>query len=423
MSFSSFLLNPKLIDALPASVESATDVQARAIPAILSGKDVIALAQTGSGKTYAFGLPILHSISQNKLQKNLASSPESISGLIIVPTRELAKQVADDLARVSAGLNVRVDTLCGGEDLELQVKRLTIPASLIVATPGRLLALVKQASVSLNEVKYLVLDEADRLLDMGFIADINALIALMPERQTMLFSATMPEPLDKLTKQILSVDRLRIETSAVNSAVEDIAQTIYHINKGSKAKALIELIKHNDWSQVVVFVNGKSDADGLCKKLTKAKINAAALHGDKEQVMRAEILQTFKTKQLNVLVATDVLARGIHIDALPVVINFDLPDQAAVYVHRIGRTARAGLSGVAISLISHAEMQNLSAIRALTGLVLPLSELENFPVTDKPVDPNSKRPPKDKQANRRTAKKRSIRDFSKTRKTNSINTK
>ncbi|MCL1066631.1 DEAD/DEAH box helicase [Shewanella olleyana] len=416
MSFATFLLNPKLIDALPASIDSATDIQARAIPAILSGKDVIALAQTGSGKTYAFGLPILHSIGQNKSQKKIASSSESISGLIIVPTRELAKQVADDLAKVSAGLDVRVDALCGGEDIELQVKRLSSPASVIVATPGRLLALVKQGSVSLNEIKHLVLDEADRLLDMGFIADINALIALMPERQTMLFSATMPGPLDKLTQQILSAESVRIETNVVNSAVEDIAQTIYHVNKGSKAKALIELIKHNAWSQVVVFVNGKANADGLCKKLIKAKINAAALHGDKEQAMRAQTLQNFKTKQLNVLVATDVLARGIHIDALPVVINFDLPEQAAVYVHRIGRTARAGLSGIAISLISHAEMQNLAAIRALTGLALPLHELENFPVTDKPVDPNSKRPPKDKQANRRTAKKRSIRDFSKTRK-------
>ncbi|WP_299568765.1 DEAD/DEAH box helicase [uncultured Shewanella sp.] len=409
MSFSSFLLNPMLVGALPASVVKPTEVQRKAIPEVLNGRDVIALAQTGSGKTYAFGLPILHSINQNQSM--------GLSAVIIVPTRELAKQVADGLSQVSAVINVRVELVCGGEDIELQKERLSTNADVIVATPGRLLALVTQGVVQFDDLKYLVLDEADRLLEMGFIADIKALIAQMPKRQTLLFSATMPDELNVLTQQILSNKSVSVEADVVNTIVEDITQTIYHINKGSKAKAIIELIKHNDWAQVIVFVNAKDDADALCKKLLKAKINSASLHSNKEQAQRSQILEKFKAKQLTALVATDVLARGIHIEALPVVINFELPEQASVYVHRIGRTARAGLSGKAISFISHAEMQRLAAIRELTTQALPLSELEGYPVTDKQVDPNSTRPAKDKQANRRTAKKRSSRDFTKKRST------
>ena len=409
MSFSSFSLNPKLVDALPASVLKPSEIQKQAIPKIIQGQDVMALAQTGSGKTYAFGLPILHSMSQKPIQK----LSQKLLALVIVPTRELATQVAGDLSRVGADLALRVEVVCGGEDTELQIERLSTPANLIVATPGRLLALVNQGAVDFAALEHLVLDEADRLLDMGFIADIKSLIALMPTRQTLLFSATMPEPLLQFTQQILARDAIRLEANVVNTAVEDITQTIYHINKGSKAKAVIDLIKRNNWSQVLVFVNAKGDADALCKKIHKAKLTAASLHGDKDQALRTDTLNQFKAKQLTVLVATDVMARGIHIDALPVVINFELPEQAAVYIHRIGRTARAGLSGCAISLISHAEMPRLNAIRELSKLSVPVSELEGFPVTDKPIDPNSKRPPKDKQANRRTAKKRSASQFSK----------
>lgn len=405
MSFSVFQLNPTLLTALPPAVTEPSRVQQLAIPAILTGQDVLALAQTGSGKTYAYGLPLL---------QRLSLSPEvGLSAVVIVPTRELASQVMQDLAPLAQALNLRVDMLCGGQAIELQVERLTQPANLIVATPGRLLALAQQGVIQFEHLQSLVLDEADRLLDMGFIGDINALIAMMPTGQRLLFSATLPEPLTTLAEQVLTTAHVRIQTHVINSAVADIAQTLYHVNKGSKAKALIHLITLHQWSQVLVFVNAKDDVDSLCKKLVKAGINAAALHGDKEQAVRSHTLEQFKNQQLTVLVATDVLSRGIHIDALPVVINVDLPSQAAVYVHRIGRTARAGLSGVALSLVSHAELLSLDAIRLLTRQALPLTELAGFAVTDKPTSEASKRAPRDKQANRRTANKRSISDFTK----------
>jgi len=405
MSFSVFQLNPTLLTALPPAVTEPSRVQQLAIPAILTGQDVLALAQTGSGKTYAYGLPLL---------QRLSLSPEvGLSAVVMVPTRELASQVMQDLAPLAQALNLRVDMLCGGQAIELQVERLTQPANLIVATPGRLLALAQQGVIQFEHLQSLVLDEADRLLDMGFIGDINALIAMMPTGQRLLFSATLPEPLTTLAEQVLTTAHVRIQAHVINSAVADIAQTLYHVNKGSKAKALIHLITLHQWSQVLVFVNAKDDVDSLCKKLVKAGINAAALHGDKEQAVRSHTLEQFKNQQLTVLVATDVLSRGIHIDALPVVINVDLPSQAAVYVHRIGRTARAGLSGVALSLVSHAELLSLDAIRLLTRQALPLTELAGFAVTDKPTSEASKRAPRDKQANRRTANKRSISDFTK----------
>ncbi|WP_434928490.1 DEAD/DEAH box helicase [Shewanella sp. HL-SH2] len=414
MGFSLFTLNPKLVKSLPSLVIEPSAIQKQAIPAILSGKDVLALAQTGSGKTYAFGLPILHRIAalQSGTSK-LGQQTPNILAVIIAPTRELAAQVCQNLTPLAQAVDLRVDALCGGEDITQQVERLTSPAELIVATPGRLLALAQQGVIQFEQLQCVVFDEADRLLDMGFIADINALLALMPKRQTLMFSATMPATLDELVKTVLSSSTIRLEANALNSAVEDISQTIYHVNKGSKAKILIEQIKLHHWSQVLVFVNAKDDADALCRKLLKAGINAAALHGDKDQALRSQTLNDFKTQQLSVLVATDVMARGIHIDALPVVINFDLPNQAEVYVHRIGRTARAGLSGVALSLVSHLELVSLEAIRQLTGHVLPLTTLADFPVTDLVTNSTSKRAPRDKKANRRTASKRGAGDFSK----------
>ena len=406
MKLTAFSLHSGLVNALPTSVSVASPIQQQAIPAVLSGEDVLALAQTGSGKTYAYGLPLLHRIIQQR-------NSYSLSAVIIAPTRELASQVGQSLSPLAQALNLKLEVLCGGEDIALQVERLTKHINVIVATPGRLLALAQQNSLNFADLQTLVLDEADRLLDMGFINDLNALLALMPTRQTLLFSATMPETLAELASNILSKPFARIEASTLNHPVEEIVQSIYHVNKGSKAKVLIEQIKLHQWRQVLVFVNAKDDADALCKKLLKAGINAAAMHGDKEQKLRAQTLAQFQQQQLTVLIATDVLARGIHIEALPVVINFELPSQPTTYVHRVGRTARAGLSGIALSLVCHAELSVLVAIRQLTGQALPLQTLADFPVTDKPIDANSKRPPRDKQANRRTANKKSISDFAK----------
>ncbi|AZG37200.1 MULTISPECIES: DEAD/DEAH box helicase [Shewanella] len=412
MPFSTLALSPALLSALPARLHEPTRIQTLAIPAILAGKDVLALAQTGSGKTYAYGLPLLQTVNAQ-----VNADITAIQALVIVPTRELASQVHDTLNPIAMALDITMDLLCGGELQSLQVDRLHKPADIIVATPGRLLELTQQKIVDLSSVKRLVLDEADRLLDMGFIADITKLLALMPNRQTLLFSATFPEPLVQLTQQVLSKNCQRIEANVLNSAVDEIEQQLYLVNKGSKAQALINLINQHQWSQVLVFINAKDDADSLTKKLLKAGISSAALHGDKDQTLRRQTLADFKAQKVSVLVATDLLARGIDIEALPVVINANLPNSAPVYVHRIGRTARAGLQGVAISLVSHSEMESLNAIRALTQKALPLQALVGFPVTDKPSDSSSKRPPRDKQANRRTTNKRSIRDFTPHKKT------
>ncbi|QIR15321.1 DEAD/DEAH box helicase [Shewanella aestuarii] len=409
MSFSTFKLNSQLLSALPEKVTKPSRIQDLVIEAIIAAKDVLALAQTGSGKTYAYGLPVLHRLSLMPAAQLQKQGPMA---LVIVPTRELATQIGQDLSPLAHKVGLTLDVLCGGEAIEQQINRLSSKVHMIVATPGRLLALVEQGFIRFEHVQSVVLDEADRLLDMGFIKEINVLLKRMPNKQTLLFSATLPDALDALAGQVLATGHVRVEAHAVNSAVDDIEQTLYLVNKGSKAKVLMHLMNLHQWSQVLVFVNAKDNADALCKKLRKAGIDCAALHGDKNQVDRSQSLADFKTGQLSVLVVTDVLARGIHIDALPVVINFELPHQAAVYVHRIGRTARAGQSGIALSLVSHSEIQHLDAIRLLTQQPLTLKTLEAFPVTDKPSCNTSKRPPRDKQANRRTASKRSSRDFS-----------
>lgn len=412
MTFSELNLNPAILAALPSSIKTPTRIQNLAIPAALSQNDVLALAQTGSGKTLAFGLPLLQQIDAHSSQ----DADHSIHGLILVPTRELATQVSHSLQAIASALDIRITTLCGGISQEEQVKQLHQRPQLVVATPGRLLDLTQKGFVDLSTIKALVLDEADRLLDMGFWPDIQKILAQMPtERQSALFSATLPGRLDTLAMEVLNKP-LRLEANAANSVVEEIEEQLYLVNKGSKAQALLTLIKQSSWSQVLVFISARDNADSLAKKLTKAGISVAALHGNKDQSVREQTLADFKSQKVQVLIATDLLARGIHVEALPVVINFDLPPSAPVYVHRVGRTARAGQSGLAISLVCHGESEALSAIRSLTKRSLPLRELSGFPVTDKPTAEDSnagerKRAPRDKQANRRSAKKRSIKQF------------
>jgi len=404
MTFSALKLSPQVIKALPSQLESPTPIQQLAIPAALSGQDVLALAQTGSGKTYAFGLPLLTSLDATR---------EQVQAVVIVPTRELASQVSASLRLIGDKIGVRIATLCGGVDQSAQLLELEKSPQVLVATPGRLLDFLNQEVVLLDGVSQLVFDEADRLLDMGFWPDIKRLLTFMPSKyQSLCFSATMPQPLEKVLAEVLDKP-LRVEASAVNSVVEEVEERLYLVNKGSKAQALIAQIKQSSWQQVLVFISARDNADALAKKLTKAGISVAALHGDKDQSVREQTLADFKNNTIQVLIATDLLARGIHVDALPVVINFDLPASAPVYVHRVGRTARAGQSGLAISLVCHGESEALAAIRSLTNRALPLQELAGFPVTDKPTTGERKRAPRDKQANRRSAKKRSIKQFQK----------
>ncbi|PMG40000.1 DEAD/DEAH box helicase [Vibrio breoganii] len=402
MPFSQLTLCSELSDTLQANFTTPTEVQSQAIPAILGRKDVFAIAQTGSGKTLAYGLAILEQV---RLQ------PCSTQAIILVPTRELATQVCDTLEPYANTVDITALSLCGGIDKEWQKEQLLLTPEILVATPGRLLDLLKDQSIDVSRLSAFVLDEADRLLDMGFWPDIQEIVSLLPpKRQTLMFSATFSEKLETQAKGLLHSPK-RIQTNVANSVVEGIEETLYLVNKGSKTNALIAQLKQHNWSQVLVFIGAKDNADALCKKLTKAGISVAALHGNKSQQEREETLELFKQRKVNVLIATDLLARGIHVQSLPVVINFELPSNAEVYVHRVGRTARAGEQGVAISLVCHGETEYLSAIRQLTLRELPLEELEGFPVTDKPSSGQSKRAPRDKKANRRTNSKKSVKQF------------
>lgn len=417
-----------LCSVLPAALKHPTRVQQLAIPAILAGRDLLALSQTGSGKTFAFGLPLLQILLQQIAVQTTAKSVPAAKplALVLVPTRELAQQVSEALhalaSQLFAPVPLKIQLLCGGIAQEDQLVELVAKPQLVVATPGRLLDLCTQSHISLDSIKHLVLDEADRLLEMGFWPDMQKLMAMMPKRkQTLLFSATLPEALDSLAGKLLTKDPLRVEAHTRNAVAGDIEERLYLVNKGSKAQALIALLKQYQWPQVLVFISARDDADAIAKRLLKAGINAAALHGEKDQTVRSQTLADFKAERIQVLVATDLMARGIHVDALPVVINVDLPTNAPVYVHRIGRTARAGAKGLAISLVCHGEMPSLTAIRNLTARELPLASLADFPVTDKPSERvreegaenkvAPKRPPRDKQANRRSINKHSVKAF------------
>ncbi|EKA5635108.1 DEAD/DEAH box helicase [Vibrio navarrensis] len=400
MPFSSLSLSPELIQALPKNIVQPSDIQTLVIPVMLAGKDVLALANTGSGKTLAYGLPLLEKLKANTQEQ----------ALVLVPTRELAQQVTEALSPIGRALGLHTVCLSGGVDKELQLQALAQRPNLLLATTGRLQDLIK-SGLELSEVGYLVLDEADRLLDMGFWPEVQKIAEQTARaRQTAMFSATFSDELKHKVTQLMQ-DPVQLAAHAQNSTNQDVAETLYLVNKGSKTKALIELVQQKQWPQVLVFIGAKENADGLSKKLNKAGVAASVLHGDKSQSERETALAQFKSGQSQVLIATDVLARGVHIEQLPVVINFDLPMHAETYVHRVGRTARAGQQGLALSLVCHGEMEALNAIRHLTQRELPVQNLEGFPVTDQPSTGESKRAPRDKKANRRTQNKNSIKQF------------
>ncbi|ENL1285330.1 DEAD/DEAH box helicase [Vibrio parahaemolyticus] len=400
MPFSTLSLSSELIHALPKDFKKPTDIQALAIPELLVGQDLLALANTGSGKTLAYGLPLLEKLGVNPEQE----------ALILVPTRELATQVSEAINQVGQALGLNAVCLCGGVDKEQQLQVLATNRHILVATTGRLVDLANNG-LDLSNIHYLVLDEADRLLDMGFWPDVQNIAAqISNQRQTAMFSATFSDELKGKAKLLMQAPK-QVAAHQENSTNQDIVETLYMVNKGSKTKALIELIQKNAWTQALVFIGAKENADGLAKRLNKAGISTNALHGNKSQDEREEALAQFKSGQIQVLIATDLLARGIHIEQLPVVINFELPMHAETYVHRVGRTARAGEQGVAMSLVCHGEMDALNAIRHLTQRALPVQDLVGFPVTDKPSTGESKRAPRDKKANRRTHAKKSIKQF------------
>ena len=357
-----------------------TPIQSQAIPTVLNGGDLLAGAQTGTGKTAGFTLPILHRLSTDTIgaaQKN-KTSPRVIRALVLTPTRELAAQVEESVRLYGTYTNLNSAVIFGGVGINPQIKLLKHGVDILVATPGRLLDHAGQGTVDLSKVEILILDEADRMLDMGFIHDIRKVLALLPaKRQNLLFSATFSEEIKTLADRLLNNPQM-IEVARRNSTVEVIAQKIHPVDRDKKHPLLSHLIKSNNWTQVLVFTRTKHGANKLVEQLGKDSIGAMAIHGNKSQSARTKALAEFKDGSLQVLVATDIAARGIDIDQLPHVVNYDLPNIPEDYVHRIGRTGRAGATGEAVSLVCVDEHQMLKDIEKLIKQTLPREVIEGF---------------------------------------------
>jgi ATP-dependent RNA helicase RhlE len=381
MSFSSLGLSDAIVRAVTEQGYTApTPIQSQAIPTVLNGGDLLAGAQTGTGKTAGFTLPILHRLSNDTIgaaQKN-KTSPRVIRALVLTPTRELAAQVEESVRLYGTYTNLNSAVIFGGVGINPQIKLLKHGVDILVATPGRLLDHAGQGTVDLSKVEILILDEADRMLDMGFIHDIRKVLALLPaKRQNLLFSATFSEEIKTLADRLLNNPQM-IEVARRNSTVEVIAQKIHPVDRDKKHPLLSHLIKANNWTQVLVFTRTKHGANKLVEQLGKDSIGAMAIHGNKSQSARTKALAEFKDGSLQVLVATDIAARGIDIDQLPHVVNYDLPNIPEDYVHRIGRTGRAGATGEAVSLVCVDEHQMLKDIEKLIKQTLPREVIEGF---------------------------------------------
>ncbi len=374
MKFNELGLTPSLLKAVnEKGYTDPSPIQEKAIPLILQRKDVLASAQTGTGKTAGFTLPLLQILSK---QPN--SNHRKIRALILTPTRELAAQIYDNVVEYSKYIELRSTVVFGGVNQKPQVSKIRNGIDILIATPGRLLDLENQRLLSLRNVEILVLDEADRMLDMGFQRDINKIMNLLPsKRQNLLFSATFSKEIKRLAKGILN-DPALVETSPQNTTVEAIVQYVYKVDKNKKANLIIQLIKEGNWRQVLVFTRTKHGANNLCKKMINADISAAAIHGNKSQGARTKALAGFKDGSVEILVATDIAARGLDIPLLPHVINFELPNIPEDYVHRIGRTGRAGAKGEAISLVCIDEKQYLKDIEKLVNLKIPSKIKQGF---------------------------------------------
>ena len=375
MSFASLGLIDQITRTLASlDYKTPTAVQSQAIPAVLAGRDVMAAAQTGTGKTAGFALPLLQRLATDGAQVGA----NSVRALVLVPTRELAEQVHQSVRAYGDGLALRTMVAYGGVSINPQMMRLRKGVDLLVATPGRLLDLQRQNAVRFNQVQALVLDEADRMLDLGFSRDIDQLLALLPRRrQTLLFSATFSDPIRALAARLLH-DPVDIEASPRNQTVKAIRQWVVPVDKKRKPELFLHLLKRHSWSQVLAFVKTRKGVDQLVELLEQKHIAADSIHGEKPQPARLRALERFKAGEVKVLVATDVAARGLDIDELPVVVNVDLPIVAEDYVHRTGRTGRAGASGEALSLVCADEVQQLAAIEALTGQILQRKDEAGF---------------------------------------------
>ncbi|WP_028469660.1 DEAD/DEAH box helicase [Neptunomonas japonica] len=389
-AFSELNLCPELLFTLDElGHHTPTPIQAQAIPAILQGHDVMAEAQTGTGKTASFAVPMI---------EKFGSAPQGteyhhIKGLILTPTRELAMQVGDHTLAYGRALGVRVISIYGGVRFDNQIRKMKRGTDILVATPGRLLDMLEQKKFSLEQLEVLVLDEADRMLDLGFIHDIQKLLKFIPKnKQTLLFSATFNSNIEALAESLLREPK-RISVSTRNSTTSQVKQVAYAVDNQDKSEILSYLIKGGKWTQTLVFTRTKKRADLVTEFLQAEEVSSLAIHGDKLQRERTHALKAFATGEIRVLVATDVAARGIDIESLPRVVNYDLPNQPEAYVHRIGRTGRAGLSGQAISLVAPDERCYLAEIETLINKRIPLQPvpfIENGKIIEgKPLQPKS----------------------------------
>mgnify|MGYP000751155363 CR=1 FL=1 len=389
MSFASLGLSAPILDAVTEQgYNTPTPIQSQAIPAILKGQDIMAAAQTGTGKTAGFTLPLLELLSQG-----MPAPANQVRALVLTPTRELAAQVEESITNYGKNLPLRSTVVFGGVKINPQMMRLRKGVDILVATPGRLLDLYNQNAVRFSQLEILVLDEADRMLDMGFIHDIRKILALLPKkRQNLLFSATFSNDIRQLAKGIVH-NPVEMSVSPRNTTAETVKQWICPVDKKQKAALLTQLINDHQWQQVLVFTRTKRGANQLARHLETEGIQAAAIHGNKSQGARTKALADFKAGSIRILVATDIAARGLDIEQLPQVVNFDLPNVPEDYVHRIGRTGRAGATGQAVSLVSADEFDQLSDIERLIQQLLTREVIEGFdPVHSLPESRLNTRP-------------------------------
>jgi ATP-dependent RNA helicase RhlE len=395
-SFDGFGLAEPIARALvQESYVTPTPIQAQTVPLVLEGRDVIGIAQTGTGKTAAFALPILHRLSNSRTPLER----KTCRVLVLSPTRELSSQILDSFNTYGRHLDLSATLAIGGVPMGKQVRALMNGVDVLVATPGRLLDLVNSNALRLNRVEVLVLDEADRMLDMGFIHDIRRIVAKMPaQRQTLLFSATMPQAIAELAGQMLR-NPAKVAVTPVASTAERVSQRVVHVDRASKALILAEILRDEAMERALVFTRTKHGADKLVRTLAKARITAEAIHGNKSQPQRERVLAAFRQGQIRILVATDIAARGIDVDGISHVVNYDLPNEPESYVHRIGRTARAGATGVAISLCDHDEVPYLRSIEKLIRMGLPATDRRSSPGRD--LNPPAAAPERRHEAPRR----------------------
>jgi ATP-dependent RNA helicase RhlE len=404
--FKAFSLLESIIDRVSLKgYKQPTPIQQECIPALINGNDLLGIAQTGTGKTAAFSLPMINKFGRDKID----IKAKSTRSLILTPTRELASQIMQNIDDYSEGLGLKTKVVYGGVGRQAQVDAIALGLDILVATPGRLLDLIETGDINFKALEVFVLDEADTMLDMGFFNDVQSIISKLPKsRQTLLFSATMPAEIEILAEAILTTPK-KVQIAAQTVTIDLVNQSVYHLDKSNKVPLLFTILEKPDFEKVLIFCKTKYGADIIVKALEKASITAASLHSGKTQAVREEALQNFKASTLRVLVATDVAARGIDVDNISLVINYNLPEDPRNYIHRIGRTARAGKSGMAISFAVENDVRQLTNIENSIGQVIPV-------VTEQPFHKEfSKVPLQDKKKNKKKQVNKTSKNTNRTR--------